>query len=105
MRSKTTNDGTPRASIGLKLATFGALLFLHLPLLIVILYAFTTDEAAFTFPPPGLTTRWFAEILTRTDFRDALGLSITVALVATFMALVMGTLLSLAIYRSKFFGR
>ncbi|MEP6986617.1 MAG: ABC transporter permease, partial [Chloroflexota bacterium] len=93
MRSKI-NDGTPRASVGLKLATLGALLFLHLPLLVVILYAFTTDEAAFTFPPPGLTTRWFSEILTRTDFRQALGLSITVALVATFMALVMGTLLS-----------
>src|SRR6185369_8288429 len=105
MRFKTTNDGTPRASVGLKLATLGALLFLHLPLLIVILYAFTTDEASFGFPPPGLTTRWFSEILTRTDFRQALGLSISVALVATFMAIVMGTLLSLAIYRSKFFGR
>ncbi len=104
MRSNI-NDGTPRASIGLKIATFGALLFLHLPLLIVILYAFTTDEASFGFPPPGLTTRWFSEILTRTDFREAFGLSIMVALVATFMALVMGTLLSLAIYRSKFFGR
>jgi putative spermidine/putrescine transport system permease protein len=105
MRSNTTNDGTPRASLGLKLATWGALLFLHIPLLIVILYAFTTDEAAFTFPPPGLTTRWFTEVLTRVDFRDALGLSISVALVATFLALVMGTLLSLAIYRTKFFGR
>jgi putative spermidine/putrescine transport system permease protein len=105
MRSNMNDDGTPRASIGLKLAAIGGLLFLHLPLAIVILYAFTTDEASFSFPPPGLTTRWFSEILTRTDFREALGLSISVALVATFMALVMGTLLSLAIYRSKFFGR
>ncbi len=105
MRFKAATDGSPRASIGLKLATLGALLFLHLPLAVVILYAFTTDEASFGFPPPGLTTRWFGEILTRVDFRQALGLSISVALVATFMALVMGTLLALAIYRSKFFGR
>lgn len=105
MRSNTNNDGTPRASLFLKIGAIGALLFLHLPLLIIILYAFTTDEASFGFPPPGLTTRWFSEILTRTDFRAALGLSISVALVATFTAIIMGTLLSLAIYRSKFFGR
>lgn len=105
MHSKPLKDTTPRASVGLKLATFGALLFLHFPLAVVILYAFTTDETSFAFPPPGLTTRWFFEVFNRPDFRSALGLSLTVAAVATFIALILGTLLALAIYRSKFFGR
>ncbi len=105
MRSNIVKDTTPRASVSLKLATFGALLFLHFPLAVVILYAFTTDETSFAFPPPGLTTRWFFEVFARPDFLNALGLSLAVAAVATFIALILGTLLALAIYRSKFFGR
>jgi putative spermidine/putrescine transport system permease protein len=81
------------------------LFFLHFPLVIVILYAFTIEEASFQFPPPGLTGQWFGELLRRDDFWSALGLSLIVAAVATTMALLLGTLLSLAIYRSKFFGR
>lgn len=105
MLSKKSVNNSPNASISLRLATLGALLFLHLPLIIVILYSFTTDEASFSFPPPGLTTRWFFEVFNRTDFRSALGLSLAVAAVATAIALVLGTLLALAIYRSRFFGR
>lgn len=103
MRSKA--DGTLRASLGLKTLTGVALIFLHFPIVIIIVYAFTTEEASFQFPPPALTGRWFGEILSRNDFWNALGLSLTVAAVATFIALILGTLLSLAIYRSRFFGR
>ncbi len=99
MRSETT------APLGLKIATGMVLLFLHFPLLIVVLYAFTTEEASFTFPPPGLTTQWFGEILDRQDFWEALGLSLRIAVVATLIALILGTITAAAIYRSKFFGR
>ncbi len=108
MRSETStrrDDGTPRASLPLKVATGCVLFFLHFPILVIVLYAFTTEEASFTFPPPGLTTQWFGEILSRQDFWDALGLSLVVAAVATLAALIMGTLLALALYRSSFFGR
>lgn len=99
MRSETT------APLGLKIATGAVLLFLHFPLLIIILYAFTTEEASFTFPPPGLTTQWFERIMSRNDFWQALGLSLRVAAVATLIALILGTITAAAIYRSKFFGR
>ena len=36
-----------------------AVLFLNLPLPFILLYAFTTDEQSFSFPPPGLTSKWF----------------------------------------------
>ncbi|HEX2622456.1 MAG TPA: ABC transporter permease [Phototrophicaceae bacterium] len=94
-----------RASIGLRLAAFGALLFLFFPLLIVILYAFTTEEASFRFPPPGLTTQWIGVLFNRTDFWSAFSLSIQVAVVAMTMAIILGTLTALALYRSQFFGR
>jgi putative spermidine/putrescine transport system permease protein len=88
-----------------KLGAVAALLFLHLPVLIIFLYAFTTDEAAFSFPPPGLTTRWFGIAWSRADFWDALLLSLRVAGTATLTALILGTLASAAVYRSDFFGK
>jgi hypothetical protein len=42
-----------RASWLLKATAFGGLLFLHLPILLIFLYAFTTEERSFQFPPPG----------------------------------------------------
>jgi putative spermidine/putrescine transport system permease protein len=81
------------------------LAFLHIPILLVFLYAFTTEEASFRFPPPGLTTRWFGVAARNPDIREAMTLSLGVAGVATAIALVLGTLAAGAIWRSRFFGR
>lgn len=89
----------------LKLLAAGTLLFLHFPLLIVFLYAFTIEDAAFTFPPPGLTLNWISVAMARDDLWRALGLSLQVALVATLAAMILGTLAAAAVYRSRFFGR
>ena len=37
------------------MAALGGVLFLNLPLAFILLYAFTTDDRTFSFPPPGLT--------------------------------------------------
>ena len=105
MPSKPASKDPNRASIWLKLATIGTLLFLHIPVWIILLYAFTTDEATYSFPPPGLTTQWFAIAWQRQDFWEALGLSLRVALAATLLALILGTLAAAAVYRGRFFGR
>ena len=73
----------PRSPLGIKLGTWLALLFLYCPLATIGLYAFTTDERSFTFPPPGLTFDWFSVTANNQGFRDSLGLSIQVALIAT----------------------
>jgi putative spermidine/putrescine transport system permease protein len=94
-----------RASLGLKLASGFTLAYLHIPILFVFLYAFTTDDASFRFPPPGLTTEWFGVAWQNSDIRAALGLSIRVAVVSTAVALVLGTLGAAAVWRTSFFGR
>ena len=96
---------TTRTPLALRLAVLLGLAFLYGPFLIIVLYAFTTEDSAFTFPPPGLTTRWFGVALQRQDLWPALGLSLQVAAVATVAALILGTLAALAVYRSRFFGR
>jgi len=100
-----SNSSRAQAPLGLKIAAIGALLFLHVPLLIIFLYSFTTDEATYTFPLPGLTTRWFGIALQRADLWAALILSVRVALIATVVALILGTLAAAAVYRSNFFGK
>ncbi|KAA5597183.1 ABC transporter permease [Blastochloris sulfoviridis] len=98
------SDGRP-AGFGLTLAAFGGLTFLHLPLAVVVLYAFTTDEKSYTFPPSGLTLKWFAVALEREDVRAAISLSLEVAAISTLVALILGTLAAAAVSRSRFFGR
>jgi putative spermidine/putrescine transport system permease protein len=89
----------------LKLTAAAVLVFLHFPVVIIFVYTFTTDEAAFTFPPPGLTAKWWAATWGRADFWEALSLSLRIASVATITALILGTLAAAAVHRSKFFGR
>ncbi|EPY3689140.1 ABC transporter permease, partial [Cronobacter sakazakii] len=40
-----------RAPWPLKIAAWGGVIFLHFPLAIIALYAFNTEESAFSFPP------------------------------------------------------
>lgn len=104
-RPRASAEGGQQASIGLRTATIMALVFLHFPILLIILNAFNIEEAAYTFPPPGLTTEWFPRLFARSDFWDALGLSLVVAVVSTMIAILLGTLTALAVFRSRFFGR
>jgi putative spermidine/putrescine transport system permease protein len=94
-----------RPSLGLKAAAAFGLLFLNLPLAFIVLYAFSTDDRSFTFPPPGLTLKWFAVAWERPDIWQALWLSVRVALMGTAIALILGTLAAAAMYRFRFFGK
>jgi putative spermidine/putrescine transport system permease protein len=94
-----------RAPLGLKLAAWGVVGFLHLPLALIVLYAFSAEDKSYVFPPPGLTTRWFGVAWQRDDVWAAIQLSLQVAAVSTLVALVLGTLAAGALARSRFFGR
>ncbi len=94
-----------RPPLTLTLAAVVGLLFLHLPILLIFLYAFTTEERTYQFPPPGLTLKWFAVAWERPDIWPPLYLSLRVAAVSTVLALILGTLCAAAMARARFFGR
>ena len=94
-----------RASLGIKIAAVSGLLFLHLPILLIFVYGFTTEEKSYQWPPPGFTTKWFAVAWARPDVWDALSLSLQVASISTLVALILGTLCAGAVSGSRFFGR
>jgi putative spermidine/putrescine transport system permease protein len=98
-------DRNQRAPLPLTIAAAAGLLFLHVPILIIFVYAFTTEDKSYAWPPPGFTTKWFAVTWNRPDVWEALTLSVKVASISTVIALVLGTLCAAAVSRSKFFGR
>jgi putative spermidine/putrescine transport system permease protein len=105
MRSEAGTSAGPRAPRWLKVLAWGGLVFLHFPILVVALYAFNTEESAFSFPLQGFTLRWFQVALAREDVVGAITLSLKVATAATGLALVLGTMAALVLARRQFFGR
>ncbi len=92
-----------RAPLFLKVAAWGGVIFLHFPLLIIATYAFNTEDAAFSFPPQGLTLKWFSVAAGRGDIIESVTLSLQIAALSTAIALVLGTLAAAALWRSEFF--
>lgn len=94
-----------RATLTLKLAAAFGLLFMHLPIILIFVYAFTTEDKSYQWPPPGFTLKWFGVTWNRPDVWEALSLSLRVASVSTVIALILGSLCAAAVARTKFFGR
>jgi putative spermidine/putrescine transport system permease protein len=80
------------------------LAFVYGPLAVVTLNSFNRDRT-FGWPPPGFTLRWWDLALHAQGPRDALRTSVEAGVGATAIALVLGTLLALALTRYDFFGR
>jgi putative spermidine/putrescine transport system permease protein len=89
----------------LRLVAYGVLALLHLPLLFIAVYAFNNDDSSYGFPIKEFTLRWFVRAMERDDIRQAIGLSLSVATLATILAMVLGTLSAAALNRDRFFGK
>jgi putative spermidine/putrescine transport system permease protein len=94
-----------RAGLPLSAAAWLGLAFMHFPILVILLYAFNTEESAFSFPLQGFTMKWFALALGREDVRAAIALSLKIAALSTALAMLLGTMAAGALYRRNFFGK
>ncbi|MGX5680033.1 ABC transporter permease [Schumannella luteola] len=93
---------TARVTLGAVVAIVLALVYL--PLFIVFVNSFSTSQNL-TWPPPGFTLEWWGKAFQNAGALEAIGTSAQVALAATAVSLVLGTLISLALQRYRFFGR
>ncbi len=93
-----------RATLLLRLAVGVGLAFIYVPLIVIVIYAFNSSSIL-EWPPPGLTLDWFPKAVESQGARDALLTSLKAGLAATAIALLLGTLASLAVARHRFFGR
>jgi putative spermidine/putrescine transport system permease protein len=90
--------------VSLSVITAVVLVIIYVPLLLVMLNSFNTSRT-FAWPPAGYTTHWWSLAWRSEGARDALWTSVRVALAATVVALVLGTLAAMALRRTRFFGR
>jgi putative spermidine/putrescine transport system permease protein len=78
--------------------------FIYLPLALVVINSFNTNKS-FAWPPTGFTTIWWSKAAANDGIRDAVMRSVITALIATSIALILGSLAAAAISRYEFFGR
>ena len=90
--------------IVLRALTVVALVVIYAPLALVVLNSFNTNKS-FAWPPTGLTLHWWGAAARSDGARAALLVSVEVALIATAVSLVLGTMAALALQRHRFFGR
>jgi putative spermidine/putrescine transport system permease protein len=96
--------GSRLGRLGLRAITLVILAIIYVPLVVIVIYAFS-EQRALAWPIQGFTTQWWGEALADPAFWRALRTSLEAAFGATLIALVLGTLASLAVQRYRFFGR
>lgn len=88
----------------LGLYTLLVCLFILAPILVVLGASLTAAEYT-SFPPVGLSLRWYREILEHEEFVQSFRTSVVVALLTAGLATASGTLAALALVRHRFPGR
>lgn len=92
------------ARLTLGVVTAIVLAAIYLPLGVVLVNSFSTSTTL-TWPPPGFTLEWWQRALQNAGALEAISTSVIVALAATAIALLLGTLVAFALQRYRFFGR
>jgi spermidine/putrescine transport system permease protein len=92
-------------SYALKVYTWLIIGWLSLPILVMILFGFNDTSGKFNFVWQGFTLRWYRELFNIPDLTTALRNSITIAVIVTLAAAVMGTMIGYAMGKYRFRGR
>src|SRR5215469_1976491 len=90
--------------IGLRIWVGLVLLFLFAPIVLIVLYAFNRSNIE-TWPISSFSLHWFAVAWNDSQVRSAFLLSVRVGLLATGLALLLGSAVAYALHQFRFFGR
>jgi putative spermidine/putrescine transport system permease protein len=93
-----------RSALLLRFAVGVGVAFIYVPLIVVAIYAFNSSNIL-EWPPPGLTLDWFPKAIENELAREAFVTTLKAGAAATVIAILLGTLASLAVARHRFFGR
>jgi len=89
----------------LQIYTWVIIGWLSLPILVMIVFGFNDTTSRFNFVWQGFTLRWYRELFDIPQLTDSLVTSVVVALLATAVSVVLGTLIGYAMGRYSFRGR
>lgn len=111
--NKTVGETVPKRSLAqrinlgntlLRVVAGLVLLYLFLPIFVIILFSFNKPAGKFNYTWQGFTLDNWADPFKYPALTDALKLSLNVAAVSTSIALVLGTLVAIALVRQRFRG-
>jgi len=85
--------------VGLWLAAFAGYAFLYVPLAIVVLYSF--NDSRLNAEWVGFTLDWYDKLFHNQDMLIAAGNSLIIALTASAVSTVLGTMAGVALYRYR----
>ena len=80
------------------------LAFLFIPIVLIVLYAFNPSNIE-SWPIAGFTLHWFGVAARDPQVRSAFLLSLRVGMVATVLAVLLGSATAYALHKFAFFGR
>ena len=90
--------------VSLRIVAGLVLLYLFMPILVIVLFSFNDPAGKFNYTWQGFTLENWADPFKYPALTEALKLSLNIALVSTLIALVLGTLLAIALVRQRFRG-
>jgi putative spermidine/putrescine transport system permease protein len=94
----------PRSNRLLAIYTFVVCCFAPAAVMVILIESLTPADYV-SFPPPGLSLRWYLEIPNRPEFVQSLTISLVVAAFAAILSTTLGALAALALMRYRFPGR
>lgn len=85
----------------LKMMLAAGLIFLYIPLFILVIYSFNASSLVTVWG--GFSTRWYGELMSNHTILNAAWLSVRIALISSFAAVILGTMAAYALARIKRF--
>ncbi|AOC57818.1 MULTISPECIES: ABC transporter permease [Bacillus] len=102
MRKKSLGDRL----LSILIWTAGSLvyLFLTIPVLVIVLSAFSPNAFP-EFPPTSFSVRWFQEVVSNPEWMESLRISVILLFIVTPLTVLLGTMASYALARLTFKGK
>ena len=104
-RPKTSRARRNWGDLLLRLVAALVLLYLFLPIFVIILFSFNKPVGKFNYSWEGFTLQNWADPFKYPPLTEALKLSLNVAAVSTAVALVLGSLVAIALVRQRWRGQ
>lgn len=87
-----------------RIFTWATVVMLSIPIAIVVIMSFNATNDL-SFPPRGLSLRWYANIFARPELLEGFAFSLLVGVIAPLFSIAVGGICSLALVRYRFRGR
>jgi spermidine/putrescine transport system permease protein len=79
--------------------------YLLIPIVVILIFSFNNPQGRYNYTWVGFTLEHWVHAFSREDLTEALLTSLKLAVLATVISTIVGTMMALALVRHRFFGR